>query len=264
MKEFQEKDPAEALADELAAQLARAGPLDANPYRRGRGNELISLMGHLFPRAARLALGSLPLGGDGWIPADLLGRLAEISERRGSGLMGLHPQGNVALLLGLDPSEASGPFAGPLWRGTQGPQGPASPLESCPLWGPCLGEEAGSLPRISGLRAALGEGIDPSLSCAVAGCPRDCRMLAERADLLVLLEPPGPGLSLWLGGRHRPFRPQPLPRPWRSFPGGDEAELSRFALWAQDLFLGLRQPRETLPELASRLGPDAFGGVFGG
>ncbi|MDR2340035.1 MAG: hypothetical protein LBF40_07880 [Deltaproteobacteria bacterium] len=258
MADFGDKDPPRALAGELSRQLDRARESDSNPWRRGRGDELISLWGAYYPRAARLALRAAPLGDNGWLTAERLLALAELSERRGSGLMGLHPQGNLAMLLGVAPAGAEGPLAEP----TDGAAAPDR-VGGCPLWGPCLGDRAGSAGLLNEISKALNDSVGPEAKASVCGCPRDCRSLAEGADILAVMGA-NPGISLWLGARHRPFLGLPLPRPWRAFPDGDLRALADFAAAAFDRFLELRLPRETLPELHGRLGEEAFADLPGG
>jgi dissimilatory sulfite reductase (desulfoviridin) alpha/beta subunit len=258
MKNQKDFFPSE-IAVALFEQLRRSGINDLNPYRRGFKNELISLLGSFFPRAARLSLQALPLDGNGWLSGDALYQLADISERDGSGLIELQPPENQALLLGLNPSDGN-----QLWRGFLATlnQKNNKRLNTCSLWGPCLGERADYLQLMEDLALELKEEIVQDFIVSICACPRDCRNGTERSDLSIIVEHDSLEFSLWLGGHHRPFQKLVCPRPWRKFSTERPHEMTSFVLHIHERFQEYHRFNETFPEMAERLQEEEFHTLF--
>lgn len=241
------------VAAALFRQMESASRADANPFRRGAAGELVSLLGARFPEAAVLGSLSVPFDGEGWISAAALGEIAETAERHGAGLVELQPRDNRAFI----PGTASDPSQGrrPAPRASSRPWTRAT-VSLCPFWGPCLGREARRTSVFRDLFAVLAREGREGFATGLAGCARDCRRVVERSDLAALPEGIGGDLSLWIGGRHRPFRRPVTPVPWRIFPADFPGDLADFVLKVQALSDSLARREETFPELAARLGLD--------
>ncbi|MDR1041585.1 MAG: hypothetical protein LBR80_15780 [Deltaproteobacteria bacterium] len=241
--------PENPVAAALFRQLEAASRADVNPFRRGPGRELVSVLGARFPEAAVLSSAAFPFDGEGWVSGEALRAAAECALKRGAGLVELQPSGNLAWVPGLrpDPPASASP---PARHGQVG----APPVSLCPFWGPCLGREQGALGTFRGLFAILARDGRPGFRTGLAGCARDCRRVIERSDLAALPEGPQGGLSVWIGGRHGPFRPLVTPIPWRIFPAEYPGDLADFIFKVQDLHDTFARRGETFPELTARLG----------
>ncbi|MDR2405985.1 MAG: hypothetical protein LBE27_06410 [Deltaproteobacteria bacterium] len=254
------KNPAlPPLAQALENQERHASEKGINPFRRGLGNELISLRALKFPELTRLALQALPLDGNGWMSGDTLYLLAELSEDYGSSLLELQVRENQALLLGIKPSESERLRTAFLMeKGLK-----SKKVQTCSLWGPCLGERADYSSILEEIASGLLTTLSNDLKVGVALCPRDCRDLSEGVDLLVLADEDGSGFQLWLGGRARPFQKIVAPRPWKAFSGSEPHELLEFIMKVHDNFEALRHSGETLPEFALKKSHYELNLVFG-
>ncbi|MDR1313010.1 MAG: hypothetical protein LBQ12_04770 [Deltaproteobacteria bacterium] len=239
--------PENPVAADLFRQLEESSRTDANPFVRGAGGELVSSLGARFPEAALLSSATFPFDGEGWVSGEALRAAAECALKRGAGLIELQPRGNLAWVPGLKPDHGGSlPGARP---------GPARPHVSlCPFWGPCLGREQPSQQTFRGIYAVLARESKDGFRTGLAGCARDCRRVIERSDLASLPESSGGGISVWVGGRHRPFRPPVTPAPWRLFPAEYPGDLADFILKVQDLHEDRALRGETFPEMASRMG----------
>ena len=247
-------------AEALFRQLKRSRRLDLNPYRRGFKNEILSLSGSLYPEAMRLSVLTLPFDGDGWMSGDVLIQIADLAEKHGFGICGLHPSENQALIPVGSPAGSDH-----LVNRFQDEQSRKKNrfLNICSLWGPCLGENAGFLELLEAAASELKDDVGSDFRVSLSACPRDCRRLIERSDLMALADEGGSHFSLWLGGRRRPFRELILPRPLKSFASGEPRLMTDFIFRIQDRFREMREGKETLPEALGRLSEDEFMRFFG-
>ncbi|MDR2142701.1 MAG: hypothetical protein LBR11_13145 [Deltaproteobacteria bacterium] len=246
------------LAEILNLHLRVAAERDLNPFRRGYQNQLISLLAPLFPEMDRLGSLSLNWSENGWLQADNLYQIAELSEKFGPGLCFIQSPGGQALLPALDPDRTD-----ELWDSLPRvgarrltPQTMAGPSR-CPLWGPCLGQRVNYADLLAELAQELAKELDDSFRVELAGCPRDCRMAMERSDVGLILDEGGRSLQVWLGGRHRFGRDPISPEYFRVFELAEAWPMLDLVFRIHDHWFTHRLPEdETLPELAKRLGPD--------
>ncbi|MDR1082039.1 MAG: hypothetical protein LBQ79_14035, partial [Deltaproteobacteria bacterium] len=236
------------MAADMLRQLEAASRSDVNPFRKGASGELVSMLGPRFPEAAVLSGATFPFDGEGWVSGEALRAAAECALKRGAGLVELQPRGNLAFVPGL----RSGQEHARAGRGAR--PGACSPVSLCPFWGPCLGREQDGLDTFRGIFAVVAREGREGFRTGLAGCARDCRRVIERSDLAALPEGPGGGISVWVGGRHRPFRPPVTPLAWRLFPAEYPGDLADFILKVQDLHGSEARRAESFPELAARLG----------
>jgi dissimilatory sulfite reductase (desulfoviridin) alpha/beta subunit len=251
------------IRDALFGQLELATEKDANPHRRGEGNELVSVLGGTFPEAGFLSGLSLPLDGDGWISGDFLREMGKLALEKGSGLVELLPSENRIFAIGLATDGAS---PEELFRGKPPRE---RELVSCPFWGPCLGANIRLLPPTLELMESL---ADPNrerggknenargsgFKTCFSGCPRDCRGTLERSDLGVAHSADGTERKIRIGGRHAPFRPPVAPFVWRTLEASDDRGLKRLLKKARDFREDFREGEESLPELVNRLGAESL------
>ncbi|MDR1036957.1 MAG: hypothetical protein LBT40_10410, partial [Deltaproteobacteria bacterium] len=249
--------PANPVAADLLRQLEAASRTDTNPYRKGSGGELISLLGARFPEAALLAAQTFPFDGEGWMSGEALRHLAECALKRGAGLVELQPRGNLAFVPGTKPGLDS-----PRLDRHARP-GAFAPVSLCPFWGPCLGREQAGMDTFRGIYAVIAREGREAFRTGLAGCARDCRRVIERSDLAALPEGRGGGISVWLGGRHRPFRPPVTPLAWRLFPAEFPGDLADFVLKVQDIHESRAQRGESFPEMTARMGLAAVEKLLG-
>ncbi|MDR2460187.1 MAG: hypothetical protein LBE38_05330 [Deltaproteobacteria bacterium] len=241
-------------ANTLFLELSKSAQVDTNPYRRGAKNELISLLGAEFPEVALLKLHALSLGSGGWIQAEELHQIAELSEKKGLGLLELQGRDQIALF-------ATKGLAQEIWENPllSHPKSEES-IYLCPTWGPCLGKKICYRETLSSLACRL-ETETPGLKLSLSACPRDCRLSLERVDLGLLLADRAIDICLWLGGRHKPFTPLIAPRPFKLIPFKEEKVILRTISSVHNFWLDKRKENESLPELYNRLSQEAPGEI---
>jgi dissimilatory sulfite reductase (desulfoviridin) alpha/beta subunit len=239
----------------LKENMLSAAARDVNPWLRGHGGELASKLMALHPDLGRHVSQEIALQNDGWMTADGLFLLAELSEARGPGLIEFSGPEKTAKLLVLDPEKKDLPWNGLRRSGLSQPGSQIGP-GCCPFWGPCLGRRSYIAEAVIELATEIEPNISAGFRVELAGCPTDCRLAVAKADLAVVLEAETSGFVIWLGGRHRPFRDQVLPRPWLRQDISDVRELIALVNNFHDLWASLAMGPETLPELVVRLGLD--------
>jgi hypothetical protein len=235
------------------AHMRTAAELDINPWRAGYGGELVSRLSALHPQAGRLLVYELHLAQDGWLSADSLLALAEAAENSRAQLVEISGPDKRARLTALAPRAKELPVQTLGKVGLRPASEPAGP-GLCPLWGPCLGRRGYLGEAMSDLASRLAPELDDGFRVELAGCPLDCRFAAERGDLALVLDKAAAWFVVWLGGRHRPFLPLVSPKPWLRREVADVRGLLDLVFMIHDLWGRLAMGRETLPELAARMG----------
>jgi hypothetical protein len=214
----------------------------------------------LFPELDRRFRLNLNWSDDGWLASDALYQMAELSERFGPGLCFVQAKDRQAILPALDPDRVEELWDSLPRSGARSlePKNQASPGR-CPLWGPCLGRRIDFADLLLELAEELAKELNDDFRSELAGCPLDCRLSMERADVGLVLAEDGRGLTVWLGGRHRFGHDSVQPAPFRDFSLNEAWPALDLIFWLHDLWYTHRLPRdETLPEMARRLGLDFF------
>lgn len=233
--------------------MLSAAAKDMNPWLRGYAGELVSKLEILHPDVGRQTSKEIHLQNDGWVTADGLFLLAELSESRGTGLVEFSGLERTAKLLALEPESSDLPWNGLKRAGLIQPGTNPGP-GCCPFWGPCLGHRSYLSEAIIELAAEIGPNIGENFIVEIAGCPLDCQLAAAKADLAIILDADATSFVIWLGGRHRPFREQLLPKPWLKQDVSGIKELLELTFKVHDIWTSLAMGLETLPELVARLG----------
>jgi dissimilatory sulfite reductase (desulfoviridin) alpha/beta subunit len=238
--------------------MLSAAARDLNPWIRGYGGELVSKLAVLHPGVGRQTSQEIALQNDGWMTADGLFLLAELSEKSGAGLVEFSGPDNGVRLLALAPDAGDLPWNGLRRSGLAQADAKAVP-GCCPFWGgPCLGHRGYLSEAFAELAAEIGPYIDDGFRVELAGCPHDCRLAAAKSDLAIILDSEASSFVIWLGGRHRPFRDRVLPRPWLRQDVSGIREMLDLVFKVHDLWASLAMGKETLPELVARLGQGRF------
>jgi dissimilatory sulfite reductase (desulfoviridin) alpha/beta subunit len=241
------------LESELKKHMLSAAAIDLNPWLQGYGEDIFSKLQSMHPEIGRQTSREISLQNDGWIAADGLFLLAEISEVRGVGLVEFSGPDNTAKLIALSPDSKGLPWKALNRSGFVEPRVQSIP-GCCPFWGPCLGHRTYLAEAIIELAEEIEPCILGNFRVELAGCPLDCRFSAAKADLAIILDADASSFVIWLGGRHRPFRDRILPKPWLKQDVSGIKELLDLINKVHDLWSSLAYERETLPELVVRLG----------
>ncbi|MDR1607810.1 MAG: hypothetical protein LBT38_05300 [Deltaproteobacteria bacterium] len=237
--------PSSTLAETLFKHQKVAASQDFNPFRRGFQNQLISLLAPLFPEMDRLSSLVLNWTDNGWLSAEALYQIADLSQQLGPGLSLAQAPGQKFFLPALNPDIE------PPWEATRPRL--ASLIYRCPLWGTCRGQRINHAELLDKLAAELAKEIDDGFRVELAGCPRDCRFALERADVGLILAEDGRDIQVWLGGRHR-FGFDPLaPEFIRYFELTEAWPMLDLVFHIHDQWYANRWPEdETAPEMAQR------------
>jgi dissimilatory sulfite reductase (desulfoviridin) alpha/beta subunit len=241
------------LESELKKHMLSAAAIDLNPWLQGYGGEIVSKLPVKHPEIGRQTLREIALQNDGWIAADGLFILAELSEVRGAGLVEFSGPDNTAKLIALSPDSKGLPWKTLNRSGFLEPGVRSIPC-CCPFWGPCLGHRTYLAEAIIELAEEIEPLIIGNFRVELAGCPLDCRFAAAKADLAIILDADASSFVIWVGGRHRPFRERILPKPWLKQDVSGIKELLELINKVHDLWYSLAYGCETLPELVVRLG----------
>jgi dissimilatory sulfite reductase (desulfoviridin) alpha/beta subunit len=247
----------ENLEMALNNHLRSAAARDLNPWVRAYNGEIVSKLEVLHPDIGRLASREIAFQNDGWLSADGLLLLAELSESRGAGLIELSGPEKTAKLLALSHDDKGLPWKGLLRSGLFQPGSQSTP-SCCPFWGPCLGHKTFLAEAIFELAVELEQRIGETFRVELAGCPLDCRIATATADLAIILDSEALNFVIWLGGRHRPFRKEILPKPWLKQSVSNIKELLEMVFQVYDAWSSLTMDQETLPELVARVGLERF------
>jgi dissimilatory sulfite reductase (desulfoviridin) alpha/beta subunit len=237
----------------LKDHMRSAATRDLNPWFQGYQGEIVSKLEVLHPDIGRLTSREIAFQNDGWLSADSLFLLAELSENRGAGLIEFSGPDKTAKLIALEPQTQTLPWASLKRAGFTKPETQSIP-GCCPFWGPCLGRKIYLSEAINELAKKIEPQIHAQFRVELAGCPLDCRLAAAKADLAIILDDDTSNFVIWLGGRHRPFRKKILPKPWLKHEVSEIKELLERVSKVHDFWSSLAMGEETLPELADRLG----------
>jgi hypothetical protein len=89
-------------------------------------------------------------------------------------------------------------------------------------------------------------------------CNKDCQYAIAMSDLAIILDDDTSFFSIWIGGRHRPFRGQITPRHWTLSKISEPQDLLKKVCHIHDAWDSLAMDDETLPELMVRMGAGRF------
>jgi hypothetical protein len=254
-KKFNNIDPEVKTSFEtiLNEHMLSASERDLNPWLLGYNGDLVSRFELLFPDLGRLTSMEILFQNDGWITADGLFLLAELSEINGNGLVDFLGPEKISKLLALNPDSTVLPLNS-LKRSGLLPSGNKLIPGCCPFWGPCLGHRSYLAEAIYELAMEIGPNIGDNFRIELAGCPLDCRSAASKADLAIILDADALNFIIWTGGRHRPFRDQVLPKPWLLQDVSGIKDLLELVFSVHDLWSFTAKGKETFPELVVRVG----------
>lgn len=237
----------------LREHLASARERDLNPWIRGYDGELVSRLVVLHPEIGRSVAQEIALQNDGWMTADGLYHIAELAETKGAGLVEFSGLDRIARLLAVDPDSKDLPWQGLKRSGLSRPDS-GSGIGLCPIWGPCNGHKRFLAEFLLDLAGQLEPECPGDFKIELMACDKDCQSGIAKSDLAVILDSESSFFSVWIGGRHRPFRNKIHPRHWM-VAGLEELDvLLRCVFSMHDAWSYLAMGKETLPELASRLG----------
>jgi dissimilatory sulfite reductase (desulfoviridin) alpha/beta subunit len=241
----------------LRDHLALARNMDLNPWFRGHDGEMLSWLTASKPDVGRQVNKEIAIQRDGWMTAEALFHIADMAESKGPGLVEFSGLNRMARLLALDPDADDLPWKGLERSGLAQPES-QSKIGLCPFWGPCDGHKRYLSDALLDIAYQLEPEFHDDFQLEILACDRDCQYAAAMADLAVMVDNNKSLFSIWLGGRHRPFRGQISPNGWMTIKISDPNELLTRISSIHDTWDCLARNRETLPELITRIGMRTF------